>query len=215
MPHVHPARSATCKLSSTEAIYAAIGQRKKVGTSLALRHLMIDEKTELFGSAIPLFKNKYADDLEKVFKNKDFRGVDQFLVFAEWFGAKSFAGWHDENDPKDIVLFDVNPHKKGFLSPKQFLDYFGHLKVIEYVWHGNLGEELISKVHASDFDFIDFRSKYPITTDIPEGVVCKGGRYPHNYWMTKIKSWVYKEELKRRNVPDLERLLQEDFPDEM
>jgi hypothetical protein len=174
------------------------------------RHLMFDESS-LFGPAIPLFKEKYADDLEKVFRHKDFRGVDRFIVFAEWFGAKSFAGQHDENDPKDIVLFDVNPHKKGFLSPKQFIDYFGHLKIAETVWHGNLGKELIAKVRASDFEFVDFRSAFPIVTEVPEGIVCKGGS-GHDLWMAKIKSLNYFEEIKRRRPQDWERLLQ-DFDD--
>lgn len=177
------------------------------------RHLLFDENAELFGPAIPLFKQKYADDLEKVFKHKDFRGIDQFTVFAEWFGAKSFAGQHEEDDPKDLVLFDVNPLKKGMLSPKQFIDYFGHLKVAEVVWHGNLGEQLISKVRASDFDFVDFRSTYPITTEVPEGIVCKGGT-GHKLWMCKVKTLTYFEEIKRRRPVNWERLLQEDFPDE-
>ena len=45
------------------------------------------------------------------------------IVYAEWFGAQSLAGMHKPWDHKrDIVLFDVNPHKKGFLGPKDFLD---------------------------------------------------------------------------------------------
>lgn len=176
------------------------------------RHLMFDETSPLFGSAIATFKEKYDDDLMKVFKHKDFRGVDNFIVFAEWFGARSFAGQHEEDDPKDIVIFDVNPHKKGFLSPKQFIDYFGHLKVAECVYHGNMNESLIAAVRASNFDHVDFRSKYPITTEVPEGIVCKGGK-GHSLWMCKIKSHLYFDEIKRRRPLDWERLLQEDFPD--
>jgi hypothetical protein len=210
-----PRQECYCQVKYDGSSIRLCWSKKQGWHKFGTRHLMINESTELFGSAITLFKNKYADDLEKAFKHKDFRGIDQFLVFAEWFGTKSFAGWHEEGDPKDIVLFDVNPHKKGFLSPKQFLDYFGHLPVAEFVWYGNLGEQLIQKVHDSDFDFVDFRSKYPITTEVPEGIVCKGGRYPHSMWMTKIKSRHYKEEIKRRRPVDWERLLQEDFPDEM
>jgi hypothetical protein len=175
---------------------------------------MFNETTPLFGPAIPKFKEKYADDLEKVFKHKDFRGVDRFTVFAEWFGAKSFAGQHEEDDPKDIVIFDVNPNKKGMLPPKQFLDYFGHMPVAECVYHGNLNEELIANVKASNFDFLDFRSKYEIKTEVPEGIVCKGVTGKHDGWMAKIKTQNYFDELKRRKPLDWERLIQDDFPDE-
>ena len=186
--------------------------KKKGWYKFGTRKLMFDESSPIFGPAIPLFKEKYGDDLEKVFKHKDFRGVDNFLVFAEWFGAKSFAGWHEENDPKDIVLFDVNPIKKGLLGPKQFLDYFGHLKVAELIYQGNLNEPLIEAVRNGNFDEIDYRSKYDITTEVPEGIVCKGGS-GHSLWMCKIKSLNYYAEIRRRRPIDWELLLQEDFPD--
>ena len=131
-------------------------------------------------------------------------------MFAEWFGAKSFAGQHEEDDPKDIVIFDVNPHKKGFLSPKQFLDYFGHLKVAEFVYRGNLNEMLIKSVKNSDFDYIDFRSSCPIKTVVPEGVVCKSGK-GHGLWMCKIKSQNWFDELYRRRPQGWEKLIEDDL----
>lgn len=170
------------------------------------RNLMFDQTSELFGSAIPEFLHKYAGDLEKVFlTDKAFRGVNRFVVFAEWFGVKSFAGQHEVDDPKDIVLFDVNPHKKGILGPKEFLDHFGHLNVAELCYNGNLNEELIAAVRGDHFEVVDFVSKYPIRTEVPEGIVCKGGT-GHDLWMAKIKSQRYYDELKRRRPCDWERL---------
>lgn len=166
------------------------------------RNILFDKDTPVFGEAIDLFLNKYGDDLPKVFQNdKSFRSVDEFIVFCEWFGAKSFAGNHVPDDPKDIVLFDVNPHKKGILGPKQFLDSFGHLKVSELIWQGDMGEELISNVRASNLEFIDFISKYEIKSEIPEGIICKGG-HSHKLWMCKIKTSNYLEELKKRYAQD-------------
>jgi hypothetical protein len=167
------------------------------------RKLLFDETSPIFGSAIPLFLQKYADDLEKAFKHKDFRGVDQFTVFAEWFGAKSFAGAHDPDDPKDIVIFDVNPLKKGILLPQVFLDHFGHLKVAELIGHQNLTDQLIQDVREEK---IDVESKYEIRTAVPEGVICKGGDSGHSSWMTKIKTHRYYEELKARRPQDWESL---------
>lgn len=175
------------------------------------RNLLFDETSPVFGEAIPLFLQKYADDLSGVFKKeKTFRSIDRFIVFGEWFGAKSFSGGHQPDDPKDIILFDVNPHKKGIIGPKQFLDIFGHLKVAECVWTGNLGEELISNVRASNLEFIDFVSKYEVQSEVPEGIICKGGS-EHNLWMCKIKTQNYYDQLKVRHPQDWEKLWQEEF----
>lgn len=176
--------------------------KKKGWHKFGTRKLMFDQTSELFGPAIPLFLEKYGTDLETAFKHKDFRGVDQFVVFAEWFGAKSFAGSHDPDDPKDIVLFDVNPHKKGILGPKRFLDHFGHLKVAEVIAIQNLNEELIQNVRE---ERIDLASNYEIRGEIPEGVICKGDD-GHNLWMAKIKTSRYLQELKRRRPKDWEEL---------
>lgn len=168
------------------------------------RKLLFDQTSELFGSAIPLFLEKYGDGLEKSFKHKDFRGVDHFVVFAEWFGAKSFAGWHDPDDPKDIVMFDVNPHKKGILGPKKFLDYFGHMPVAELLAIQNLNEELINNVREEK---IDLESGYEIRPAIPEGVICKGSSDSvHDLWIAKIKTNRYLQELKKCRPMDWEEL---------
>lgn len=167
------------------------------------RKLLFDETSEIFGSAIPLFLQKYGDDLAKIFKTeKSFRGVDRFIVFAEWFGAKSFSGQHEPDDPKDIVLFDVNPNRKGIIGPKQFLDIFGHLKVAELLAIEELSDELIQKVRRSE---MDMESKYEIRAEIPEGVICKGNE-SHDLWMAKIKRQAYLDELKIRHPIDWEKL---------
>jgi hypothetical protein len=176
--------------------------KKKGWHKFGTRKLMIDETSSMFGPAIPLFMQKYADDLEKVFKTKEFRSVTEVIVYCEWFGAKSFAGWHDPDDPKDLVLFDVNPIKKGILGPKEFLDNFGHLKVAECLGLQNLNEELIDNVRNEK---IDITSKYPIKTEIPEGVICKGNS-GHDLWMCKIKTTRYYEVLKDRHPQDWEDL---------
>lgn len=145
--------------------------------------------------AIELFKNKYGDDLHKVFTtSKLFRNVDRVVVYSEWFGAKSFAGQHVDDDPKDIVLFDVNPMKKGFIGPKEFLDEFGHLKIAELVYQGDMTDEFINDVRT---DKVVYKSKYEIATEVPEGLICKGGQ-GHKLWMCKIKHQSYLQELKRR-----------------
>ena len=149
---------------------------------------MFDSSSEIFGTSIDLFLNKYGDALEKVFKKeKHFRHVQNIVVFCEWFGAKSFAGNHKPWDKKDIVMFDVNLHKKGLMGPKEFLGYFGHLDIAEVVYQGNFGTQLVENVRNGQ---IDIESKYEVRSEIPEGIICKGGK-GHDLWMCKIKTAEY------------------------
>lgn len=165
------------------------------------RKMMVDESEPVFGPAIPLFLNTIADGLEQVFKkSKLFIGVQSVVVFFEYFGSKSFGGMHfpDEDQTWMTVPFDINPHKKGFLGPKEFLDEFGHLKVAEHIWTGNFGEELVQDVRKETFSL---ESQYDTRTPVPEGIICKGGK-GHDFWMRKVKTERYKAELKERYRDD-------------
>jgi len=177
--------------------------RKRGWYKFGTRKTLVDETHQIYGSAIPLFLDKYGDPLAKVFKKeKLFFGVQNVVVFAEWFGAKSFSGAHKPWDKKrDIVLFDVNLHKKGILGPKDFLDLFGHLPVAEVVYQGNFGAWLVEAVRKEE---IDLQSKFEVRAEIPEGVVCKSGR-GHELWMAKIKTERYKEALKELYEADWEK----------
>lgn len=177
--------------------------KKRGWYKFGTRHCMIDQNDPIFGRAVPLFLNKYGDDLAKVFaSSKLFRGVQSVLAFAELFGSKSFAGMHYPDDPLwDIVLFDINPHKKGIMGPKDFIDTFEHLKIAECIFQGNMGEELIQNVRNGT---LDCASKYDIKTEVPEGLVVKGD-HGHKLWMRKIKTENYRVELKKRYVLDWEK----------
>lgn len=175
--------------------------KKRGWYKFGLRRTMIDQNDPIFGRAVPIFLQKYGDDLEKIFKSdKVFRGVQSVIIFGEFFGEKSFAGMHFPDDQKwDVVLFDVNPHKKGILGPKRFLDTFGHLKIAELVTQCNMGEELIQQVRKEQ---INLESIYDVKTTVPEGVICKGGDGCHDLWMCKIKTERYKAELRKRYEVD-------------
>jgi hypothetical protein len=177
--------------------------KKRGWYKFGTRKCMINETDPIFGRACTIFKEKYGDDLDKVFKSeKLFNGVQNVVAFAEFFGTKSFAGMHFPDDQTwDIVLFDLNLHKKGMLGPKEFIDNVGHLKVAELIYQGNMNEELIESVRK---ETLDCESKYDIKTEVPEGIVCKGGK-GHNLWMCKIKTERYKSELRKRYEVDWEK----------
>ena len=160
------------------------------------RNRMFDRSDKEYGHAIDMFLNKYGEPLAKIMKDK-YAKVESAIAYAEYLGPVSFGGLHDalymqqighiapgvSNDPKDVVLFDFNPHKRGFLSPVEFVEQFSHLHIPAVVYEGRLTKEFVADVRAS---------KYPVY----EGVVAKGGS-GHNLWMRKIKTEVYLAEIRR------------------
>lgn len=167
------------------------------------RKCMVGEADHIYGRGVTLFKQKYGEALDKMFRtDKYFRSLQSAVAFGEFFGSKSFAGMHFPDDEKwDIVMFDMNLHKKGLMSPRDFINYFGHLPIAEVITECNFGEDLVQKVRK---ETIPLESKYEVRTDTPEGVICKGGS-GHQLWMCKIKTERYKEKLKREYQADWER----------
>lgn len=154
--------------------------KKRGWYKFGTRKTMFDKNHEWWGKSIDLFHEKLASPIEEVFKTeKSYRGVENAIVFCEYFGPSSFAGQHAEDEPMTLMLFDVNIHKKGFVGPRDFVKHFGHIPYsAEVVYEGNLSNEFIESVKRGD---------YPLQ----EGVVCKGGE-GHKLWMTKIKTaeWI-------------------------
>lgn len=169
---------------------------KKGWCKFGSRKVLID-KTHPLGEVVDLFLNTYGEDLEYIFKkDKLFRNRQKVTVFTEYFGPNSFAGQHDPNDEKEIVLFDVNIHQKGIMPPSEFIKMFGHLKIPEIIYQGKFNESFIQDVKDG---------KYPVE----EGIVAKGllphGRPPHNLWMAKIKTkaWINKLKVEFEKNPDI------------
>ena len=158
--------------------------KKRGWYKFGTRRLLFDLTHEFWGRAIPIFENTLAEGIEKAIQdNKDYRGVEHVTVFCEFFGPNSFAGQHVEEDKFELILFDVNPLKKGFVSPRNFVNHFGHLRyAAEVVYEGMLDQPFIEAIKAG---------VYPLQ----EGVVCKGGE-GHKLWMNKIKTAAWIERVK-------------------
>lgn len=130
------------------------------------KQMMIDENHSEFGEGVKIFLNKYADGVDKVFKSKEYRDIQSFVCFAEFFGINSKFGVHNTNDKFDVVLFDVDQYKKGFIKPRNFIDDFGHLGIPKVMYQGNLNHELQSLV---------WENKLPqFEGQLKEGIVFKG-----------------------------------------
>lgn len=155
---------------------------KKTGWyKFGTRTRLFDINDPEFSAAIPLFKERFGEPLSHLF-SKVFK-CDNAIVFCEWFGPNSFSGIHLKDDPMQLVLLDVNVHKKGFISPSSFVEIFPRIvPSAEVVYRGVLGEDFVKSV----------REQSP-----GEGVVCKGGE-GHGIWMCKIKTNAYLEKLKEK-----------------
>lgn len=125
------------------------------------RNVMIDENHEQFGKGVTIFKEKYEEPLSRVFTSKKYRDVLSFVCYAEFLGKKSSFGQHELGDTFDVVLFDIDRYKKGFIHPKDFVNDFGEFGIPKVVYIGNLNKELVQRVKANEFD-------------LSEGVICKG-----------------------------------------
>ena len=159
--------------------------KKRGWYKFGTRNTMINSMDHNFGEAIPLFLDKYGDELQKVFRDrKEYRNIDNFVVFAEYYGENSFAGFHEPGDKKDIVLFDVNQFKRGFVPPREFIDNFGHLHIPEIVYSGPFTFDLVKDIRKDVYE-------------LKEGVIVKGVRKTKGkdeVWMAKIKTndWLHK-----------------------
>lgn len=157
---------------------------KKGFYKFGTKNQLIDENQKPFGRAIQLLKDKYAADMEMVFKEHKWRDA---ICFFELWGPSSFAGTHNFQEDLTVTLFDVNPYKEGILEPREFIKYFGHLDTPKVLYEGRVSVELFDKVKQSILPGMTF-----------EGVVCKGAsdnnaRMPV---MFKIKSKAWLDRLK-------------------
>lgn len=157
---------------------------KKGWNKFGTRRQMFDHSTPLYNQAIPLFMDGLADEI--VYKVKQVtKNPERITAFTEFFGPSSFAGSHDENEQKELKLFDLFLFKKGFIPAKQFSKMFeGKPYAPEIIYEGNLNKQFIMDIRDS---------KYPVD----EGVICKGEDF-----MVKIKTNAYFDKLRNKYDED-------------
>lgn len=160
------------------------GRKQKKWYKFGTRRRLFDKNDPEYGCAIPLFLEKYGEPLAKIFHdNKQWKSSDYMLAYAEFLGANSFAGKHVDSDSKNVILFDVDVHRRGFVSAREFINKYGNLDVAKVVYEGPLTQDFFEDVRNG--------GKY----DLNEGVMCKGGE-GHDWWALKIKTNQYLEKLK-------------------
>lgn len=169
------------------------------------RRELLDESHRFLGEAVTIFKRDYDKPLNDFFKrDKELRNHREIVVFGEFFGAKSYAGIHQPEDPKELVLFDVLVGHKNhwFYNPLDFVQTFQSLvKIPPVLYIGNMNDQLIVDVRSGKYDAEFNRltdNKFPLF----EGMVCKGtvktGAAMGKIWMCKIKTQKYLDSLRSR-----------------
>lgn len=129
-----------------------------------------------------IFIRDFAKNLESLFLQHPNYQCPEITVFTEFFGVNSFAGMHKKDDPKQLVLFDVQTDQ-GIIIPEEFTRDFGDFNIARVVYRGKLTGQFINDVR---------QGKYGVN----EGVICKGGNNYDNLWMVKIKTYSYMKRLK-------------------
>ena len=166
---------------------------KRGFTEFGSRTQRFDRGHPFLGAAVDIFYRDFENPLVDLIES-EFPNEREVIAFLEFFGDKSFAGWHDPEDPtKRLVCFDIMVGHKNrkFLMPQEFVKTTNKYKVIapRIIYAGNMCEQLITDVRAGKYD-------------VTEGVVCKGtektGAHRGGVWMCKIKTKAYLDKLFNR-----------------
>ena len=154
------------------------------------RTQLINENTPFWSEMISIFKSTLNDKLEQLIKD-NFRNERQIVVFGEFLGENSFAGFHVD-EPHQIIIIDILVGHKNpfFIKPREFAGEVGKYVSIPRIIHdGNLSNQFINDVREDRFG-------------LKEGVICKGlttsGAYRGKIWMCKIKTNLYRDKIRAK-----------------
>lgn len=145
------------------------------------RKQLIDENSGVLGESIELIK-RLEEEFSKIAKENKW---DRFIAFFEFLGDNSFAGNH-ENEVHKVVLIDISIYKKGFLDPISFLKIFEENEIIEtpaFLGKRKPNELFLDEVKSGILEGMTF-----------EGVIGKrsSGKTTHDYFKVKNIEWLNK-----------------------
>jgi len=150
--------------------------KKKGWHKFGTRRHLFDESFDVYGPAIPLFRERLSEPLERIARDNRW---DKVIVFCEYYGPQSLGGQHEPDDPMELTVIDVNPHRKGILPPVEFLKLFEEFGP-NYLGHLTWSLGFLSRVQSGEVEGASF-----------EGVVgkCTEGKVLKMY-KTKTAAWI-------------------------
>lgn len=97
--------------------------RKRGWYKHGLRHTRVDESNTLsfFAEGPVLFMERLAEPLAKIARDARWQSC---IVYYEYWGQKSLAGFHEQDDPKFLTLFDAAADGDDILPPGDFRKLF-------------------------------------------------------------------------------------------
>jgi RNA ligase len=151
-------------------------------TDFSLAHRGLEQAPQIFIDDL-------AESIEGIFAAHQNYRCREIVVFTEFFGDRSFAGMHEPDDPKQLVLFDVQIDGI-MLAPDRFIRDFNSVNIARVIYQGKLTGKFIEDVRHGKYD-------------VTEGVICKGtSRDSDRVWMVKIKTDRYMHQLQQTFAKD-------------
>jgi len=152
--------------------------RKAGWHKFGTRHRLFDASDPDFGPSMLTFALELAEPIEAIIRAQRW---DRAIIFTELTGPSSFAGVHDRAEAKTLTLFDVAPHQRGLLPPKEFLKLFdGHVRTPAFLGQMRWTRGLVERVRNGQIDGITF-----------EGVVGKApGKQGPIMAKAKTQAWL-------------------------
>ncbi len=130
--------------------------QKRGWHSTGTRYRWFKTATPMFGPAVEQFQREYARGIvETLRRYKEYRGVTELVAFCEFFGPSTFSGLHREDEPKELILFDIYVPDRGFVFPSDFIAHFGHVKTPKVVYEGNFSRAFIEDVQAGKYPVVE------------------------------------------------------------
>jgi hypothetical protein len=144
------------------------------------RQGLVDDSNPFLAQVPVLFDEFLYDSLERIAVNRKWKHL---IVFYEFWGDKSFAGRHYENDEYHLTVFDAAADKKGIMGPEDFRFTFeGQVETPACLGRFNWTRGFVQRVHDGEIEGITF-----------EGVVGKlGTRHDIVRAKAKTKAWLDK-----------------------
>lgn len=159
--------------------------RKQGWRQFGSRRRVLAPGTLLGTRAKPLMLDTYGDDLARIFRAQRW---DRVVAFFEFFGPRSFAGLHHEDDAQEVMLLDVAVHRRGLLPPDTVRALCAGLKLPPLLHHGPFTEAMAQQVRDGVF---------PGQT--LEGIVAKGPlKTPGRPLSFKVKSAAWLAALRKK-----------------
>jgi hypothetical protein len=147
------------------------------------RQQMLLPNHPTFGGAIEMFLETFAQPLEQIATTKRWQNL---TAFCEFYGANSFAGFHEPDDQKTLSLLDVQIYKRGLLLPEEFLELFVGLPTPHFLGIHHWNKDFLERVRLNQLEGITF-----------EGVIGKAGT-GHGREMQKAKTQAWRDRVCQR-----------------